>query len=145
MGTLLPSVTVTHSVYPEAFAAGSTLWRGSVCFWARKRAPCPFQTIIFKLMKGKQMNKTELIEAAAASTGMSKSDIQTALDAILEAIANEVSRGNKVTLTGFGNFELRERAARTGRNPQTGEQIQVAASRTPAFKAGKSFKEAVNR
>jgi DNA-binding protein HU-beta len=91
------------------------------------------------------MNKTELIEAAAASTGMTKSDIQTALDAILEAIAAEVGRGNKVTLTGFGNFELRERAPRTGRNPQTGEQIHVAASRTPAFKAGKSFKDAVKR
>jgi DNA-binding protein HU-beta len=98
-----------------------------------------------KLGKGKQMNKTELIDAAATSTGMSRTDIQAALDAILDAIAEEVSRGNKVTLTGFGNFELRERAARTGRNPQTGEQIQVAASRAPAFKAGKSFKEAVNR
>ncbi|MGH8902602.1 MAG: HU family DNA-binding protein [Egibacteraceae bacterium] len=91
------------------------------------------------------MNKTELIDAAAASSGMAKTDIQSALDAILETIADEVGRGNKVTLTGFGNFELRERAARTGRNPQTGEQIQVAASRAPAFKAGKSFKDAVNR
>ncbi|MGH8897702.1 MAG: HU family DNA-binding protein [Egibacteraceae bacterium] len=91
------------------------------------------------------MNKTELIDAAAASTGMTKTDVQAALDAILEAIAYEVCRGHKVTLTGFGNFELRERAARTGRNPQTGEQIQVAASKSPAFKAGKSFKDAVNR
>ena len=91
------------------------------------------------------MNKTELIDAAAASTGMRRSDIQVALDAILETIADEVRRGNKVTLTGFGNFELRERAARFGRNPQTGEQIQVAASKAPTFKAGKSFKDAVNR
>lgn len=91
------------------------------------------------------MNKTELIDAAAASTGMRKTDIQAALDAILETIADEVGRGNKVTLTGFGNFELRERAARSGRNPQTGEQIQVAASKAPTFKAGKSFKDAVNR
>jgi len=91
------------------------------------------------------MNKTELIDAAAASTGMTKTDIQAALDAILETITDEVGRGNKVTLTGFGNFELRERAARIGRNPQTGEEIQVAASRAPAFKAGKSFRDAVNR
>jgi DNA-binding protein HU-beta len=91
------------------------------------------------------MNKTELIDAAAASTGMTKTDVQHALDAIIETITDEVGRGNKVTLTGFGNFELRERAARTGRNPQTGEQIEVAASKAPAFKAGKAFKDAVNR
>ncbi|MGH8931822.1 MAG: HU family DNA-binding protein [Egibacteraceae bacterium] len=91
------------------------------------------------------MNKTELIDAAASSSGMRKTEVQAALDAILEAITDEVGRGNKVTLTGFGNFELRERAARTGRNPQTGEEIQVSASRAPAFKAGKVFKEAVNR
>ena len=91
------------------------------------------------------MNKSELIEAAAASTGLRKSDVQHALEAILETITEEVGRGNKVTLTGFGNFELRERGARTGRNPQTGEQIEVAASKAPAFKAGKAFKDAVNR
>ncbi len=91
------------------------------------------------------MNKTELIDAAASSAGMRKTEVQAALDAILETITDEVGRGNKVTLTGFGNFELRERAARTGRNPQTGEEIQVSASRAPAFKAGKTFKEAVNR
>ena len=91
------------------------------------------------------MNKSELIEAAAASTGLRRSDVQHALEAILETITEEVGRGNKVTLTGFGNFELRERGARTGRNPQTGEQIEVAASKAPAFKAGKAFKDAVNR
>jgi DNA-binding protein HU-beta len=91
------------------------------------------------------MNKTELIDAAASSAGMRKTDVQAALDAVLDAITEEVGRGNKVTLTGFGNFELRERAARIGRNPQTGEEIHVAASKTPAFKAGKSFKDAVNR
>jgi DNA-binding protein HU-beta len=91
------------------------------------------------------MNKSELIDAAAASTGMTKTDIQAALDAILQTITSEVGRGNKVSLTGFGNFELRERAARTGRNPQTGEQIQVAATKSPTFKAGKAFKDAVNR
>lgn len=91
------------------------------------------------------MNKAELVEAAASSTGMRKTEMQAALEAILDTIADEVGRGNKVTLTGFGNFELRERAARTGRNPQTGAEIQVAASRAPAFKAGKAFKDAVNR
>ena len=87
----------------------------------------------------------KFLEAAAASTGLRKSDVQHALEAILETITEEVGRGNKVTLTGFGNFELRERGARTGRNPQTGEQIEVAASKAPAFKAGKAFKDAVNR
>jgi len=91
------------------------------------------------------MNKSELIDAAASSAGMRKTEVQAALDAILETITAEVGRGNKVTLTGFGNFELRKRAARTGRNPQTGAEIQVAASKAPTFKAGKAFKEAVNR
>lgn len=90
------------------------------------------------------MNKTELIDAAAESSGLGRSEVQQALESVLDEITQAVRRGEKVALTGFGNFELRERAARTGRNPQTGEAMQVAASKAPAFKPGKAFKDAVN-
>lgn len=90
------------------------------------------------------MNKTELIDAAAESSGLSRGDVQQALESVLDEITQAVGRGEKVALTGFGNFELRERAARTGRNPQTGEPMEVSASKAPAFKPGKAFKDAVN-
>lgn len=90
------------------------------------------------------MNKSELIDAAAESSGMTKADMQVALDSLLDTITDRVKQGEKVSITGFGNFELRERGARSGRNPQTGEKIEVAASRAPAFKPGKAFKEAVS-
>lgn len=90
------------------------------------------------------MNKSELIETAVASTGLSKSDMSKALDSILDSISGAVSQGDRVSLSGFGTFERRERAARTGRNPQTGEELQVAASKAPAFKPAKAFKDAVN-
>ena len=90
------------------------------------------------------MNKSELIDAAAASTGMSKSDVTRALDSILASISGAVGKGDRVSLSGFGTFERRERAARTGRNPQTGETLQVAASKAPAFKPAKAFRDAVN-
>ncbi|HEY8338832.1 MAG TPA: HU family DNA-binding protein [Egibacteraceae bacterium] len=91
------------------------------------------------------MNRSELIDSVAQSSGLSKADAQRALDAVLDTIQKTVAKGDRVALTGFGTFELRERAARTGRNPQTGETMQVAASKAPAFKAGKSFKELVNK
>lgn len=91
------------------------------------------------------MNKSELVDAAAQASGLSRSDVGKALDAVLDTIATEVAKGDKVAIAGFGNFERRERAARTGRNPQTGATIQVAASKAPAFKAGKAFKDAVNK
>jgi DNA-binding protein HU-beta len=90
------------------------------------------------------MNKQQLIEAAADSAEMSKSEIENALGAILGTIEGALKSGDKVQLTGFGNFEVRERAARTGRNPQTGEEMQIAASKAPAFKPGKALKDAVN-
>lgn len=90
------------------------------------------------------MNKSELVDAAAESSGLPKADMQRALDSVLDQITQAVKQGEKVSLTGFGNFELRERAARTGRNPQTGAEMQVAASKAPAFKPGKAFKDAVN-
>jgi DNA-binding protein HU-beta len=91
------------------------------------------------------MNKSDLIDSAARRAGLGKSEVNKALDALIDTITDSVQKGEKVSLTGFGTFELRERAARTGRNPQTGEEMQVAASRAPAFKAGKAFKDAVNR
>jgi len=90
------------------------------------------------------MNKTELIDSAAESSGLSKSEISKALESILDGISGAVQQGDKVSLSGFGTFERRERAARTGRNPQTGEELQVAASKAPAFKPAKAFKDAVN-
>ena len=91
------------------------------------------------------MNKSELIDAAADKAELSKGDVSSALDALVETITETVARGDKVSVTGFGTFERRERAARTGRNPQTGEEMEIKASKAPAFKAGKSFKDAVDQ
>ncbi len=90
------------------------------------------------------MNKQQLIDAAADSSDLSKSEVSNALDAILDTVTGALKAGDKVTLTGFGNFEVRDRAARTGRNPQTGEEMQIKASKAPAFKPGKALKDAVN-
>jgi len=90
------------------------------------------------------MNKAELIDAVATSTDLSKADATRAVDAVIDNITETLRGGNSVTLVGFGTFEVRSRAARTGRNPQTGEAIQIKASKAPAFKAGKAFKDAVN-
>jgi DNA-binding protein HU-beta len=90
------------------------------------------------------MNKTELIAAVAEKAELSKAASGKAVDAIVEAITEELKKGEKVTLIGFGTFETRDRAARTGRNPQTGKEIKIKASKAPAFKAGKALKEAVN-
>ncbi len=90
------------------------------------------------------MNKSELIVAAADSAEMSKADIGRALDAIIGTIRDAVASGEKVSITDFGSFERRSRAARTGRNPQTGEELPVPASKAPAFKPAKKFKDQVN-
>ena len=90
------------------------------------------------------MNKTELVDAIAAAADITKAQAGRALDAVLESVTETLKKGEKVTLIGFGTFETRERAARTGRNPQTGKEIQIAASATPAFKAGKKLKDALN-
>lgn len=89
------------------------------------------------------MNKTELISAVAELSDISKKDAAKAVDAVFETITNTLKKGEKVQLIGFGNFEVRDRAARKGRNPQTGEEIQIAASKVPAFRAGKALKDAV--
>jgi DNA-binding protein HU-beta len=90
------------------------------------------------------MNKSQLIEEMAEAADISKTAATRALDALTDAIAQGLKNGETVSLIGFGTFSVRERAARTGRNPQTGETINIAASKTPAFKAGKALKDAVN-
>ncbi|MDD2443658.1 MAG: HU family DNA-binding protein [Desulfotomaculaceae bacterium] len=89
------------------------------------------------------MNKAELISNVAERAELTKKDSEKAVNAVLETIGSALQRGDKVQLVGFGTFEIRERAARKGRNPQTGEEINIAAARVPVFKAGKSLKEAV--
>ena len=89
------------------------------------------------------MNKTELIAAIAAKAELSKKDAEKALNAAIDSITAALVEGDKVQLVGFGSFETKTREARTGRNPRTGEDIQIAASRTPAFKAGKALKDQV--
>lgn len=89
------------------------------------------------------MNKTELITAVQEAAGLSKKDATAAVNETFNAIEGALSKGDKVQLIGFGNFEVRERAARKGRNPQTGAEIEIAASKTPAFKPGKALKDAV--
>lgn len=90
------------------------------------------------------MNKSELIASAADAAEMSKSDMSKALDALVGTIRSSVASGDKVSVTDFGAFDLRENAARKGRNPQTGEEMDIKASKTPRFKAAKGFKDAVN-
>ena len=90
------------------------------------------------------MNKQELVAAIAQDAAMSKKDAERALAATINAISNALAEGDKVQVVGFGTFEVRERAARTGKNPRTGEMIKIAASKVPAFKAGKALKDVVN-
>ncbi len=91
------------------------------------------------------MNKAEMISNVAEKAELTKKDAEKAVTAVLETISEALSRGDRVQLVGFGTFEIRERAARKGRNPQTGEEIDIAAARVPVFKAGKSLREAVER
>lgn len=90
------------------------------------------------------MNKSELIDRIAESADMSKADAGRALDAAIEAITGALKSGEQVALVGFGTFAVKDRAARTGRNPQTGKEITIAASRVPGFKPGKALKDALN-
>ena len=90
------------------------------------------------------MNKAELVAAVAAKTDFTKKDAETAINAFLASVQEALVKGEKVQLIGFGTFETRERAARTGKNPRTGEALKIAASVVPAFKAGKALKDAVN-
>lgn len=89
------------------------------------------------------MNKTELINAVAASANLSKKDAEAAVNAFTSVVADTLKKGEKLQLIGFGTFEVRERGARAGRNPKTGEAITIAASKVPAFVAGKGLKDAI--
>ncbi|OOE89701.1 HU family DNA-binding protein [Salinivibrio sharmensis] len=90
------------------------------------------------------MNKSELIDHIAEGADISKASANRALDAFVEAVSNTLKSGDQVALVGFGTFSVRERAARKGRNPQTGAEIDIAAAKVPGFKAGKALKDAVN-
>ncbi len=90
------------------------------------------------------MNKSQLIDKIAAGADISKAAAGRALDSMIDAVTDALKKDDQVALVGFGTFSVRERSARTGRNPQTGETIQIAASKVPSFKAGKALKDAVN-
>ncbi len=91
------------------------------------------------------MNKSELIAAIAAKTGETKKNAEASLNALIDVITETLVKGDKVQLVGFGSFEVRKRAARKGRNPQTKEEIKIPASKAPVFKAGKALKDLVNK
>ena len=91
------------------------------------------------------MNKTELVAAIAEKTELSKKDAEKALKAFTEVVTEELAKGEKIQLVGFGTFEVSERAAREGRNPQTGKKIKIAASKAPKFKAGKALKDVLKK
>ena len=90
------------------------------------------------------MNKTELVAAMADQTGLTKKDVEAVLKAFTDVVSGELKKGGKVQLVGFGTFEVSERAAREGRDPQSGEPMKIAASKAPKFKAGKALKDMVN-
>lgn len=90
------------------------------------------------------MNKSDLIDAIASAADINKSDASRALDAVIDSVTDTLKRGDQVSLVGFGTFSVKHRAARDGRNPQTGETIKIKASNVPGFKAGKALKDAVN-
>ncbi len=91
------------------------------------------------------MNKADLVSAMVQDTGLSKKDSEAALNSFVNNVSDALSKNDKVQLIGFGTFETRKRAARTGRNPQTGKELKIAASIVPAFKAGKALKDKVNK
>lgn len=102
-------------------------------------------TRVLRLLGGISLNKTELINKVADVTQMTKKDAGQAVEAVFSAITEALSAGEKVQLIGFGNFEVHNRAARKGRNPQTGEEIEIPERKVPSFKAGKQLKEEVNK
>jgi len=91
------------------------------------------------------VTKADLINQVAARSGLTKKDAGQAVDALFDSVTEALSNGGRVQIVGFGTFEVRERAARRGRNPQTGQEIEISARRVPAFKAGKALKDAVGR
>ena len=96
-------------------------------------------------MEANKMNKTELIAAVAEKSGLSKKDADNAVNSMLDAVVETLAQGDKVQIVGFGTFEVRSRSERQGRDPRTNNPITIPASKSPAFKAGKAFKDAVDR
>lgn len=94
--------------------------------------------------EGRLMNKGDLIDVVADKAGLSKADATRAIDEVVKAVTRALKKGDQVSLVGFGTFSVKKRAARQGRNPRTGETIQIKASKVPGFKAGKALKDAVN-
>ena len=90
------------------------------------------------------MNKTELVAAMAKDTNLSKKDVEAVLKSFIDVVTDELKKGEKIQLVGFGTFEVSTRAAREGRNPQTGKEMKIKASKAPKFKAGKALKDAIN-
>ncbi|MBU6454381.1 MAG: HU family DNA-binding protein [Cyanobacteria bacterium REEB67] len=91
------------------------------------------------------MNKQELVDVVSADAGMTKKQVETVINLVMDTVVKHVARGEKITLVGFGTFEARQRAARTGRNPKTLESIEIPAKRVASFKPGKEFAQAVNK
>jgi DNA-binding protein HU-beta len=111
---------------------------------ARRKLPDGGEPARQQATKGvSRTNKNELVAKVADKAGLSKKAAESAVNAVIEAVGDSLKSGEKVSVVGFGTFEVRERAARKGRNPQTGKEISIPASRTPAFKAGKSLKDLV--
>lgn len=98
----------------------------------------------YKILGGIIMNKKELVVAMAEKSEMSKKDVEKALQAFTDVVSEQLQKGEKIQLVGFGTFEVSERAARTGRNPKSGEEMTIPASKAPKFKAGKALKDLVN-
>ncbi|MCR3755690.1 MAG: DNA-binding protein HU-beta [Sodalis sp. Psp] len=101
-------------------------------------------SVLYENRKGIKVNKSQLINKIAVSADISKAAAGRALDAIIDSVTESLQQGNDVALVGFGTFTVRERSARIGRNPQTGEEITIAAAKVPGFRAGKGLKDAVN-
>ena len=114
-----------------------------VCGWSKAKRR-GMANLLTRQARGKKLNKSELVDHVAESADIPKATAARAVEAAIEGITSSLSDGESVALGGFGTFLVRERAARAGRNPKTGEAIQIAAAKVPAFKAGKALKDALN-
>jgi DNA-binding protein HU-beta len=130
----------------RTFAVGIKLIRGRYLPWFEPKKWLKVSTSgqFNFIKKGNTVNKSELIDAIADSADLSKSSAARALDAVLGSVQGALANGDQVSLVGFGTFSVKHRAARSGRNPQTGAEIQIKASNVPSFKAGKALKDSVN-
>ena len=123
---------------------GQASWYKLSKFHVTNTAKITGGVFLIIILRGKSVNKTELIDAVAEGADISKAAATRALDTVLDSISKSLANGDQVTLVGFGTFSVKDRAARTGRNPRTGEPIDIPAAKVPGFKAGKALKDAVN-